>query len=69
MSAGQAQLEYTTREMMRRLREGCHSGCDYDEAEGGIINHCPNCCTKITRDAYTLFVMSDLPIVQVLKSK
>jgi hypothetical protein len=32
---------------MRRLLAGC-SKCEYDEAEGGIVNHCDACCRKFT---------------------
>lgn len=36
------------RELIQRLDDGCHKGCDYDEAEGGLVNHCTACCTWIT---------------------
>lgn len=25
------------------------SQCDYDEAEGGLVDHCDECCRKVTR--------------------
>ena len=39
------------------LEEGCHQGCDYDEAEGDLIDHCDACCRKITVLAYELLVI------------
>ena len=40
--------------------DGC-SACDYDEAKGGLINHCDACCRKVTAEAYQ--------VVQELKSR
>lgn len=34
-------------ESVRKLLGGC-CRCEYDEAEGGIMNHCDACCRKIT---------------------
>lgn len=39
---------------MHKLVQGC-SGCDYDEAEGGLFCHCKKCQLKITTRAYELF--------------
>lgn len=42
------------RRMQQKLRNGCHA-CEFDEAEGGIINHCADCRLWIVRIAYELF--------------
>lgn len=39
-------------EALRKALEGC-SGCEYDEAEGGLINHCNKCCREIAGAAWT----------------
>ena len=39
-------------ELDRLLRDGCHRGCDYDEAEGGLFNHCDKCCRRIATLVY-----------------
>ena len=35
-------------EALRKLSETCCGHCDYDEAEGGLMDHCDKCCRKIT---------------------
>lgn len=35
------------------LLEGC-SRCDYDEAEGEILNHCNECCRKVVAHCWTI---------------
>jgi len=44
------------RKLIDLLENGC-SGCDFDEAEGGLMNHCSDCCRKITTLAYYLLVV------------
>ena len=34
--------------------QGCGS-CDWDEAEGGLVNHCAACCRKVTMAAWEAF--------------
>jgi hypothetical protein len=34
--------------------EGCPH-CDYDEAEGGLMNHCDACCRRVTALTWELF--------------
>ncbi len=41
---------------IERLEDGC-SGCEFDEAEGGLVNHCDTCCRWLTTQAYELFVI------------
>ena len=41
--APEAEPPDTIRDVLR----GCPH-CEYDEAEGGLINHCDMCCRKIT---------------------
>lgn len=41
------------------LEEGCHQGCDYDEAEGGLLNHCDRCCRKIAEFAVQMLQDKD----------
>lgn len=31
----------------REFESGCPH-CEYDEAEGGLFNHCDQCCRRIT---------------------
>ncbi len=38
------------------LLQGCGT-CVYDEAEGGLIDHCPDCMRKVTTEAYGLMEM------------
>ena len=33
------------------LLSGC-GGCEYDEADGALFNHCNACCRKITAAAW-----------------
>lgn len=33
--------------------------CDYDEAEGILIDHCKECCHKIVREMWQAFIRSD----------
>lgn len=42
--------------LRERLADGCHRGCDYDEAEGGLVSHCADCQHWITSLAYMMFV-------------
>jgi len=39
----------------RELLKGCNQ-CDWDEAEGGLLNHCPACCHKVTTLAWETFM-------------
>lgn len=57
------QLIHSTKVFRRLLLEGCHRGCDYDEAEGGILNHCKECQKAIVESAYTIFAMNKTRIV------
>ncbi len=41
---------------IERLEDGC-SSCDFDEAEGGLVDHCDTCCRWLTTQAYELFVV------------
>lgn len=47
--------------LVRTLLDGC-SGCDFDEAEGGLFDHCTKCKHQITTDAYELFVRQGVQI-------
>lgn len=40
---------------MDLLTIGCGT-CRYDEAEGGLDDHCDKCCRKIATAAYEIFV-------------
>ena len=44
------------KDYMQLLVNGCNRGCDYDEAEGALIEHCPTCCRNLTAMAHELFV-------------
>ena len=44
------------------LKDGC-SGCEFDEAEGGLLNHCAACQLLITSLAYGIFVLERYQIV------
>ena len=49
----QDQAEATLSALRRALR-GC-GGCDWDEAEGGLVDHCAACQRQITTIALGLF--------------
>lgn len=53
------------KQFVKLLEDGCHQGCDYDEAEGGLLNHCEDCCRKITAQAYELFAIQMIPLEQI----
>lgn len=43
--------------LLKRIKDetekGC-SKCEYDEADGGLFNHCDTCCRRITTFAWGL---------------
>lgn len=39
---------------IRDLLRGC-GHCDYDEAEGGLVDHCDACCRKVTAACWEFF--------------
>lgn len=39
--------------LKKSVDESCGK-CDYDEAEGGLVNHCPECCHRITTMAWAV---------------
>jgi hypothetical protein len=49
-----AALEQGTPRELRAITEQSCGECDYDEADGGLMNHCNKCCRKITTEAYAL---------------
>lgn len=51
----------TPLERMRAALQGCGE-CEYDEAEGGIMDHCPKCKLKVTQLAWDFFVVERLSI-------
>ncbi len=46
-------------EFLGRLADGCHKGCDYDEAEGGLHNNCEKCRGWLVTTAYQLFISGE----------
>jgi len=50
----QAALQASIQIALRRITEQSCSKCNYDEAEGGLIGHCADCCLRITTQAYRL---------------
>lgn len=44
-----AEKKMSMPELKKALDTCCQQGCDYDEAEGGLINHCDKCCRKIVK--------------------
>jgi hypothetical protein len=42
------------------LRSSCVL-CDFDEAEGDVINHCDVCCRRITTELWALFMLGRKP--------
>lgn len=48
--------------MLSLLREGC-ARCDFDEAEGGLVNHCRDCQRKIVTQAYEALIQKDYQLV------
>ncbi len=45
---------------LHEVLQGC-SGCTYDEAEGGLVDHCPTCQRKVTEAAW-VYVSKELEI-------
>jgi NTP pyrophosphatase (non-canonical NTP hydrolase) len=43
-------------EFLRLVADGCHRQCEYDEAEGGLLDHCKSCRDKIAALAHRIFV-------------
>lgn len=43
---------------LRKSLAGCRS-CDYDEAEGGLVNHCDACCRRVTAAAWEFVAAQD----------
>lgn len=43
------------------LLDGCGT-CRFDEAEGGLEDHCDSCCRKLTALAHQLFVVGGAQI-------
>lgn len=41
-------------EALVKLSESCCRECDYDEAGGGLVNHCDRCCRRITSGLFAL---------------
>ena len=40
---------------IRKLLEETHcSRCDFDEAEGGLVDHCDACCRQIVTKAWRI---------------
>lgn len=39
---------------------GC-SSCEYDEAEGDLVNHCDKCCREVTTRAFALATRKETP--------
>jgi hypothetical protein len=42
------------------LRSSCVL-CDFDEAEGDVVNHCDVCCRRITTELWALFMLGRKP--------
>lgn len=38
----------TVTDLHKEFWTGCPH-CEYDEADGGLFNHCDDCCRRITR--------------------
>jgi hypothetical protein len=57
------------KQFLTRLAEGCHSGCDYDEAEGALVCHCASCQLTIVQLAYEMFVEEDTDGTAVAQSR
>lgn len=53
---------------LHRLLQGC-SACSYDEADGGIVNHCDSCCRRVATWAWQHQhdIARMAPTVQVLR--
>lgn len=54
--------ELAAGEKMRLRLLGC-SSCDYDEAEGDLLDHCASCQKKIVALAYELFAQQRYTIL------
>lgn len=45
--AGLMQYLSMTTKTIKKILSTCCPHCEYDEAEGGLINHCDKCCRRI----------------------
>jgi hypothetical protein len=54
--------------LVQRLRDGCGS-CEFEEADGELIDHCEACCRAITGLAYDLFLRPPKESKNVPKKK
>lgn len=56
--AGMFGLFLEEREQLITLLDETHCAhCDYDEAEGLLMNHCDACCRKLTRSIWQLVLL------------
>lgn len=42
--------------------KGC-TGCEWDEAEGDLVDHCAKCQRRVTTLAYELFIGRGTPVI------
>lgn len=42
----------------RKVLQTCCPHCDYDEAEGILLDHCKDCCHKIVTELWQAFYIS-----------
>ncbi len=42
----------------RNKLQRCCPHCTYDEAEGMLLDHCPECCHKIVQELWQAFYLS-----------
>lgn len=50
-------IQALMKRFIKQLEEGC-STCEFDEAEGGLMDHCDKCCRQITTMAYEILVIN-----------
>lgn len=48
------------KQFLSLLRNGCNLGCEVDESDGSLINHCNGCQLLITQLAYEMFIEEEL---------
>ncbi len=52
-----------TEDFVLKVAAGCFQ-CEFDEAEGGLVDHCKDCQREIVTAAYALFATGNYKIIK-----
>lgn len=50
----------TILERARKILQSQCAQCEYDEAEGGFIDHCDGCCRRIVTELYGPLILGEI---------